>query len=268
MSLSAYIMLLSRGDTRFVGLPIFTSRLFRQSFLFVHKDSPITSPEALKGARVGVPEFHMTAALFIRGFLNDDYGVKAEDIRWVQGGQDTPGRIERLELHLPETVQIDRVQDRALIDMLASGDLDVVAGVTVPASFVDRSLPIRRLFQDARGVELDWYRRTAIYPIMHLVVIRREVYERDPWLAEALGEAFTEAKKRYYRALEKGALELSPQPMSIHDLEFTWETFGKDFLPYGVERNAATLNAALRYSVEQYLSDRPVSLDELFVTDA
>lgn len=267
MSLSAYIILLSRGDTSFVGLPVFPSRFFRHSFIYVREDSAVTAPDDLRGARVGVPEYHMTAALFIRGLLSDDHGIRAEDIAWVQGGQDTPGRIERLDLDLPASVTVDRIQDRALVDMLVAGDIDALAGVTVPRGFADGTLPIKRLFPDSRETEIDWYRRTGIFPIMHLIVIKREVYEQHPWLAVALCEAFGEAKARSYEALEKSAFDLSPLPLSVHDLELTWEIFGRDFLPYGVTRNTPTLSAALRYSTEQFLSARPVGLDELFLPE-
>lgn len=267
MSLSAYIILLSRGDTSFVGLPVFPSRIFRHSFIFVGDASAVRVPEDLRGTRIGVPEYHMTAALFIRGLLSDDHGVGAADVAWVQGGQDSPGRIERIDLDLPASVNLEVVQDRALVDMLVAGDIDAMASAAVPRGFADGTLPIRRLFPNARETEIDWYRRTGIFPIMHLIVIKREVYEQNPWLAVRLCEAFAEAKARYYEAVEDAAYGLSPLPLSVHDLEFTWQTFGRDFLPYGVARNAATLNAALRYSTEQFLSARPVALDELFVPE-
>jgi 4,5-dihydroxyphthalate decarboxylase len=267
MSLSAYAILLSRGDRSFVGLPVFPSRMFRHSFIFVRESSAVTAPDDLRGGRIGVPEYHMTAALFIRGLLSDDYGIGAEDVAWVQGGQDTPGRIERIELDLPASVTLDRVQDRALVDMLVAGEIDALASAAVPTGFVDGTLPIRRLFPNARETEIDWYRRTGVFPIMHLMVIRREVYEKHPWLAVRLCEAFSEAKARYYEALTESAFGLSPLPLSIHDLEFTWETFGRDFLPYGVTRNEPTLKSALRYSTEQFLSARPVMLDELFLPE-
>ncbi|MEA2488256.1 MAG: 4,5-dihydroxyphthalate decarboxylase [Acidobacteriota bacterium] len=267
MSLSAYTVLLSRGDTSFVGLPVFPSRIFRHSFIYVKDPSAIRVPEDLRGARIGVPEYHMTAALFIRGLLSDDHGIGAADVAWVQGGQDTPGRIERIELDLPASVTLERVQDRALVDMLVAGEIDALASAAVPRAFADGTLPIRRLFPNARETEIDWYRRTGVFPIMHLIVIRREVHEQHPWLAVRLCEAFSEAKARYYEALEESAFGLSPLPLSVHDLEFTWETFGRDFLPYGVTRNAPTLNSALRYSTEQFLSARPVKLDELFLPE-
>jgi 4,5-dihydroxyphthalate decarboxylase len=267
MSLSAYTVLLSRGDTSFVGLPVFPSRIFRHSFIYVKDPSAIRIPEDLRGARIGVPEYHMTAALFIRGLLSDDHGIGAADVAWVQGGQDTPGRIERIELDLPASVTLERVQDRALVDMLVAGEIDALASAAVPRGFADGTLPIRRLFPNARETEIDWYRRTGVFPIMHLIVIRREVHEQHPWLAVRLCEAFSEAKARYYEALEESAFGLSPLPLSVHDLEFTWETFGRDFLPYGVARNAPTLNSALRYSTEQFLSARPVKLDELFLPE-
>lgn len=268
MSLSAYIILLSRDDMSFVGLPVFPSRVFRHSFIYVRAGSVVAAPEDLRGARIGVPEYHMTAALFIRGLLSDDYGIGAEDVAWVQGGQDTPGRIERIDLDLPSSVTLDRIQDRALVDMLVTGEIDALAGVTVPEGFSDGTLPIKRLFPNPRETEIDWYRRTGVFPIMHLIVIRRDVYEQYPWLAVRLCEAFAEAKERYYNALKESSFGLSPLPLSIHDLEFTWKTFGRDFLPYGVTRNEPTLSSALRYSTEQFLSARPVGLDELFLPEA
>jgi 4,5-dihydroxyphthalate decarboxylase len=268
MSLSAYTILLSRGDKSFVGLPIFPSRMFRHSFIFVRESSGVTVPDGLRGGRIGVPEYHMTAALFIRGLLSDDYGIKAEDVGWVQGGQDTPGRIERIELDLPTSVTLERVQDRALTDMLVAGEIDALATAALPRGFVNGTLPIKRLFSNARETEIDWYRRTGIFPIMHLMVIRREIHEQYPWLAVRLCEAFSEAKARYYDALEESAFGLSPLPLSVHDLEFAWANFGRDFLPYGVTRNEPTLKSALRYSTEQFLSARPVKVEELFLPEA
>lgn len=269
MSLSAYILGLSRGDQRFVAIPVFPSRIFRHSFIFVNSHAGIQEPAQLKGRRVGVPEYHMTAALFIRGLLSDEYDVHPTDLHWFQGGQERPGRIERLELTLPQSIRLERVVDRTIDEMLIAGDLDAIATASVPPSFRKQIPHIRRLFPDAKDVEKESYRKTGIFPIMHIIVIKREIFERHPWVTQSLMKAFQEAKAEFYARLSgRVSAAAAVLPFSNHDVEETVSLFGADFWPYGVEANSRTLEAALRYSYEQGLSSRKVSLEELFAANS
>lgn len=264
MSLSAYIMEVSEGRDRFVGIPVFPSRVFRRAYVFVNADAGIEDPADLKGKRVGVPEYHMTAALFIRGFLSDDHGVAAGDVEWIQGGQTVPGRQERVELKLPPSITVTHEPDRTIDEMLVSGDLDAVVSAYTTQSVAQGDPRVRRLFADPVARELEAFRRTGIFPIMHLIAIRREVYEANRWIATSLQKAFEEAKQVAYADIADHGASSSILPFFQLERERTIAEFGTDFWPYGVEANRATLEAAVRYSHEQGLSPRRVEVEELF----
>lgn len=265
LSLSAHILATSRGERELLGIPVFPSRVFRHSYVFVRADAGIGCPGDLAGKRVGVPEYHMTAALFIRGMLSDEYGVDPRSIYWVQAGLDRPGRKERVSLDLPENLTLERNERETLVDLLFEGAIDAVAIPSVPPRLLEAPDIVRRLFPDARAVERSYFERTGIFPIMHLVVITAEVYERAPWVAQEIYKAFTAAKEIALReSVSRGAI-VSSLPWFETELEETRHLMGDDFWPYGVEPNRATLEAAVRYSAEQGLSRRPVSVEELFV---
>ena len=265
MSLSAYILGLSREDNRFLAIPAFPSRIFRHSFIFVNTDLGIGEPAQLKGRRVGVPEYHMTAALFIRGLLSDEYGLQPTDLRWYQGGQERPGRVERMTLNLPASLNLQTIHDRTIDEMLVAGDLDAIMTASVPPSFRTQNPRVRRLFSNPKEVERDSYARTHIFPIMHVIVVKRQIFERQPWVMQSLMTAIEAAKAEFYERLS-GRVSASAAilPFSNHEIEETVALFGADFWPYGVKANRPTLSAALRYSYEQGLSARQVSLEELF----
>lgn len=264
LSLSAFIMGISRGDDRFVGLPVFPFRSFRHHYIFVNEKAGIDTPQDLRGKRVGVPEYHMTAALHIRGMLRDEYGVEPSDIEWFQGGQDRPGREERIQLRLPSSIRLTKLPPGVTLRaMLLNGELDALFTSRVPPELHDPG-PIRRLFPDYRGVVVNYWRRTRIFPIMHLVVVRRDVYEQHRWLAQALVKAFETAKTIAVDRLHAHA-PASPLPFFLDELERTLDEFGGPSLwSYDIESNRPSLEAALRYSYEQGLSEREVSLEDLF----
>jgi 4,5-dihydroxyphthalate decarboxylase len=263
-SLSTYIAARSRGDRSLVGIPVFPSRVFRHAFIFIGANSGIDVPSDLRGRRVGVPEYGLTAALFQRGMLQDEYGVRPEDIQWFQGGITRPGRKERLVIDLPAGIRIESIADRTIDEMLVKGDLDAIMTPSLPPSVRSNSLQVKRLFPDAEELEVDWYRRTGIYPIMHLIVVRREIHEAHPWVARNLMLAFEAAKQLAFQRLEAHGSPLVALPFLVHHLEASRRIFGPDIWPYGLEANRPTLEAAVRYSHEQGLSARPVGLDELF----
>jgi 4,5-dihydroxyphthalate decarboxylase len=264
MSLSNYLMGLARGDTRFVGLPVFPYRAFRHSMLWVSERSGIRAPRDLIGKRVGVPEYAVSALLYARGMLQHDHGALPGDIHWFRS------RVERVVLDLPGNVQVEQLPSgAALDDLLARGELDAVADFAAPRGAADGSAQVRRLFPRVRDVEADYYRRTSIFPIMHLIVLRRDVYERHPWAAASLVKAFQAAKERCYAELERNlvsdAVVLTPW------LRLDWEearaVFGGEIYPYGVQANLPTLEAAVQYSYEQRLSARQLRVEELFAPE-
>lgn len=268
MSLSTFIALVARRDERFVGLPIFVSRNFRHSQVYVHADAGIAAPEDLKGRDVGILEYQMTAGLWIRAFLQHDHGVEAADVRWWEGGLTEPHFEERMHLELPDAISVGRIPaDKTLEGMLEDGELPALVTVQPPASFGSPSSPVRRLLPDHRQVERDYYLRTRLFPIMHLVVLRRDVYEANRWVAMSLLEAFTAAKRIGLRRLRLVTGLAVGLPWLASELAEVDELFGGDAFPYGVPANRHVLEAATRYSAEQGLSPRVVDVEELFAPE-
>ncbi len=264
MSLSAHIMATANGTSPFVGLPVFTSRVFRRAYVFLHAGSGIERPEDLVGKTVGVPEYHMTAALFIRGFLSDDHGVGADQVEWVQGGQEVAGRLERVELDLPAAISLRHEPDRSLDEMLVEGSIDALVTASPPPSWLAGNPAVTRLFDSPREVELEAFRRTGIFPIMHMITVRRDVVERFPWVPGNLVTALTEARDVAYREARDHGASYNILPFYQLEHEQTVREFGEDYWPYGVEANRPTLQAAVRYSHEQGLAQRLCDIDELF----
>jgi 4,5-dihydroxyphthalate decarboxylase len=265
MSLSNHVTMVSRGESPFVAIPVFPSRFFRHSCVFVNVDSGITKPEQCKGKRVGVAEYSMTAAVWVRGFLQDDYGVKASDMHWHTGGQEEPGRKERVQLRLPPEIKLDPIaDDKTLNNMLEAGEIDVLIAARNPSCFVKGSPKVRRLFPNYKDVEVDYYRRTKIFPIMHAIVIRREIYEHHPWTARSLYKAFCEAKDRAIEMLNVANPLPYTLPWLIPDRELLRDLFGPDWWPYGIQANRHVLEALIRYMGEQGLLAKPLTVEDLF----
>jgi 4,5-dihydroxyphthalate decarboxylase len=261
MSLSNYTTLVSQGNPPFVAIPVFPSRVFRHGYFFVNPDKKIEQPRDLAGKRGGVPEYSMTAAVYMRGLLQHEYGVLPKQVEWVQGREDRLGR------KLPADVRLTQAPRGAeLGDLLERGEIDFMMTANNPLAFRRGSPKVQRLFPNYAELEKDYYRRTKIYPIMHTLVIRREIYERDPWVALSLYKAFCAAKDRSYQLLlETGSPKASfawLQPM----LEEEQRIIGKDWYPYGIEPNRASLGALLQYTHEQGLSDRVLKIEELFAS--
>src|SRR6185295_18253684 len=197
MSLSSYVASLNAAEPPFIAIPAFPSRFFRHSSIFVCAQSGIRKPEDLKGKRVGVPEYQMTAPVWIRGILSDEHGVKVTDYEHFSGGEEEPGRIDKLKIELPASIRLRAIPEtQTLSQMLADGELDALVTARAPSTFQRRPHDVKRLFPDYVTVERDYYRRTKIFPIMHTVVIRRDVYAKHPWVAQSLYKAFTAAKAR------------------------------------------------------------------------
>ncbi len=269
MSMSTYIALVANGDRRFVGVPVFPSRNFRHSYLFVNAKAGINSPGDLRGRRIGVPEYQMTAALWIRSILQHDFGVHPRDMLWSTGGLRAPGYVERAHMDLPDDVRLRVIGPAETLEgLLDTGEIDALISPVRPRSLVARAGLVRRMFPDYREVEKDYFRRTDIFPIMHTVVMRRPVYEANRWAPASLFEAFELAKHRgRKRLLVTGPLAVA-LPWVPADLEEIDEVFGgRDPWAYGIDANRHVLNAMVEMSVEQGLAKAPVSLEDLFVPE-
>jgi 4,5-dihydroxyphthalate decarboxylase len=256
MSLSSYAILRSEGDARFVALPVFPSRIFRHSALYVRADSGIESPGDLKGRRVGVGDYQMTAAVWVRGFMQHDYGVRPEDVVWVAG---KPIRAIRP----PAGVRVESLAaGRTLEAMLEQGEIDALVSVVMPRAL---GSSVRRLFRDARRAEADYFGRTGIFPIMHTLVLKRALYEREPWLAVSLYQAFCRARDLAYRWLyDTDALAVG-LPWLVAELEDSRALLGAALWDYSVPGSRATLEALVAYLEEQQLTRRRMEVAELFV---
>jgi len=265
LSLASYVTLKARGDCPFVAIPVALSKIFRHSCIYVRPDAGIRRPQDLKGRRVGTTQYGSTAAVFARGMLQHEYGVRAEDIHWYIGGLDSATQRPLLSLNLPEKIKLDFLpQGQTLEAMLEAGELDALVSIYLPSTFLKGSPRIVRLFPNYKEMEQDYYRRTRIFPIMHTVVVRGDVYREHSWTANSIYKAFCEARDLALNGLyDTDALRLS-LPWLIDHVEEAWRVFGKDFWAYGLEQNRPTLEAIGQYVFEQGLAPRPVSPDELF----
>ena len=269
MSLSNYLSERCKENYRFVGIPVFTSRMFRQGYVFINKKSGIKNASDLKGKKVGLPEYSMTANLFIRGFLQHDYGVSPSDIEWYEGAKEGLRRKNRIEIQLPSNVHIhDAPTDRTLNDMLTNGEIDALIDASIPQCIWEKHPNVDRLWPEYKEVEMDYFRRTKIFPIMHMIVIKREIDEEYPWVVRNLYNAFSNAKKLCQEAIRRSSgAQIYLLPWTITEYQSAVALMGDDYWPYGVEANRATLDAAIQYSYEQGLSSRKLSIGELFAPD-
>ena len=264
ISLAKYSALIAQGNTDFFALPIFPSRVFRHSSLYVRDGGPMKTITDLKGRKVGIPEWAQTAAVYSRGFLQDQYGIELSSIHWVQAGVNQPGRVEKVDLKLPKGVEITRIADKSLNEMLLSGEIDAALVARAPDAFVKGNPKIRRLFDDFMDVEIDYYKKTGIFPIMHAVAVRRDVLDKNPWIARNLFTAFEEAKRRSIERVQEATISLFPIPWYFEHARRGMELLGKDYFPYGIEPNRKTLAAFLKWGHEQGVCKRLVDVDEMF----
>ena len=264
MSFAKVIALASGEDRGFVPLPVFPSRVFRQSSIFVRVDSPLTRLEELAGKRIGVPEWAQTAAVYSRGVLAHEHGVDLRSIQWFQAGVNDAGRKEKVRLELPAGLRLTVVADRSLTQMLLDGTLDAVFSARPPRPFVLGDGRVRRLLANYPEIEYEYGRRTGIFPIMHVVALRRDIYERHRWLAMNMFRAFEEAKNRSVARARDCAVSFFPLPWTPYLIAQSSVLLGSDPWPYGVEANRATLEAFAQYAFEQGVCARKMEMGELF----
>ncbi len=268
MSLSSYVASLRRDDPPFIALPAFPSRFFRHSCIFVSAKSGIRRPEDLKGRRVGVPEYQMTAPVWIRGILSDDYGVKVTEYEHLSGGEEEPGRDEKLKIDVPSSIRLRPIgASQTLARMIADGEIDALVTARAPSTFRKRPDDVKRLFPDYVAAEKAYYAKTKIFPIMHTVVIRRDVYERHPWVAQSLCKALEESKAVALAMLKQTAAMPAMAPWLVSQVEEARALMGEDWWPYGLEANRHVLDTFLRYHHEQGLSRRRLKPEELFAKE-
>lgn len=259
MSFGKVVSLLSEDRPQIIALPVFVSRVFRHSALYVPEGSPIRTPKDLEGRRVGIPEWAQTAGIFVRGMLTEEYGVDLAKIHWVQAGVRQPGRVEKVELRLAPGVQIERHADRTLVGMLDKGEIDAVMSA--------REVPAPRLFKDYRSAEAEYWKKTRIFPIMHVLVLRRDAYEANRWIAMNLFKAFEEAKRRSLARVQEFGLSHLPLPW-VPDHARQWRALaGEDFWPYGVEPNRPTLEAFFRYAYQQGVAKKHLRMEDVFAPE-
>jgi 4,5-dihydroxyphthalate decarboxylase len=268
MSLSSYVTALAAqpDDVPFVAIPVFPSRAFRHNGIYIHSDSGIEKPSDLAGRVVGVPEYQLTAVVWIRGILADHHEVPVSSVHYRTGGMHQPGRVEKQNLNLPPEIRVSPIgPDQTLAEMLVTGEIDALYAPRTPRPLVEGRPEVRRLFSDPRAAEESYAAETGIFPIMHVVVIRRDVHERFPWLARSLYDAFERAKASTEARMGETAANRYMLPWLYDEVERTRQLLGEDYWPYGVERNRATLEVFLRYAHEQGLTGRRLDPDELFV---
>ena len=265
ISFSSYIRTVAAGTAAYVGIPAFVSRIFRHSGIYVHADAGIRTPQDLRGKRIGLPEYQITAVVWMRGLLQHEYGVHPSEIHWRSGGQEQPGRHERTPLKPIPGHDLQPIgHDQTLVDMLRAGELDALFTARAPSSFLAGEPHIVRLFPDTRAAEIAYYRKTGLFPIMHLVGIRKSLVERHPWLATSLYKAFCDAKAiAMVNLCDVNALMVS-LPFLEAETRETIAAMGADFWKYGVHENLREIEALTQYIHEQGLADRRVGVEELF----
>lgn len=266
MSMATYISLISRDDKSMVGLPVFPSRVFRHSAIYVRRGE-IKVAKDLIGKRIGVPEWAMTAAIYARALLVHEFGVPLDSVAWFQGGVNQAGRNEKVPLALPSGVKVTPVMDKSLDQMLVNGELDAIITAHAPSSFEDGNPDIVRLIDNSLDAEMEYAKRTGVIPIMHLMVVKREVVEEYPWILRNLYTAFDEARAKSFARLAvapAGPASRVPVLWLEEAVRKTREAFGGQSFPYGVEENRATLEAFAKWSFEQGVAHRELTLEELF----
>ncbi len=266
LSIAKFAAQVTRDEPDIVGLPVVCSRVFRFGAFYVNRRSGIESAEDLRGKRIGSPEWAHSAAVYMRGWLHNEVGVKLDQVEWYQAGANSPGREEKVELSLPDGVRLTRVSDRSLSDLLAAGDIDCALIARPPTCFLRGHPDIVRLYPDFETRELAYYQQTGIWPIMHIIAMRRRILDENPWVARNLYNAFLESKNRSVERLLDPAVSRYPLPWLPAYGRRMADLFGGDPFPYGIEANRATVGQLLSYAHQQGIAHRLATPDEVFPT--
>ncbi len=264
VSLSTFALRTAAGNNPFVGVPVFLSRAFRHTAIYVNTTKKIAKPEDLRGRKIGIPEWQLTACVWARAILAE-YGVAPSQLHWIQGGQEEPGRIEKASFNLPEDVKIEPSPDgKTLSGMLAAGEIDALIAPRAPSCFLRGEANVDWLFADPHKAASDWYARTGIFPIMHMLGVRRALADKHPWLPMTLFKAFDESKRLAMAALADPAVPKVTLPFVDEQVRAAQSLMGRDYWPYGMEKNRATLESFLGHHHRQGLSPRLLRPEELF----
>ena len=266
LSFAKFLTQISRTDSDIVGLPVVCSRLFRFSSFYVNKKSKIASVGDLKGKKVGSPEWAHSAAVYMRGWMHNEMGVKLTDVHWYQAGANAPGREEKVELSLPAGLTLTRVSDKSLSEMLASNEIDCAIIARPPTCFLEGHPDVVRLYSDYLSMEEASYARTKVWPIMHIIAMRKAIVNEHPWVARNLYNAFLESKRRSIERILDPAVSRYPVPWLTTYARKMRDTFGGDLFPYGIEENRPTWEQAALYAFQQGIAHRLMKPEELFPT--
>lgn len=264
LSFAKFVAQATEDDPDIVGLPVFASRMFRMSSFYINKKSGIKTAADLRGKKIGLPEWAQTAAVYTRGWLQHEVGVPLTEIDWYQAGTEQAGRTEKVELNLPKGLRLTRMPDKTLSAMIASGELDAVMIARPPSCFVKKHPDVVRLFPDFQAEEMRQFERTKVYPIMHIIALKRSVLKEHPWVARNLFNAFEESKNRSVQRLTDMAVSRYPIPWLADTVEKLQAKYGKDLYPYGIEENRPTLETFLQYAYEQGIARRHTKPEEIF----
>ncbi|SAK77455.1 4,5-dihydroxyphthalate decarboxylase [Caballeronia temeraria] len=265
LSLSSFSVKTAAGTSPYIGVPIFPSRAFRHTSIYVRNDRGIESPADLKGKRIGVPEYQLTANVWARLFLEEDHGLKPSDVTWVRGGYEEAGRPEKISLKLPGDVRLENAPESQTISgLLASGEIDAVIGPRAPSCFTNGNPNVKYLFDDPQKAAADWYTRTKLFPIMHLLGVRRTLAEQHPWLPGAVAKAFEKSKALALARLNDTSATKVTLPFVEEQLRNARRLMGHDFWSYGFEPNRHVLSRFLERHHKEGLSSRLLQPEELF----
>ena len=264
LSFAKAVAQLTRENSDLIGLPVVCSRLFRFSSFYVNKKSKVKVAKDLRGKTIGSPEWAHTAAVYMRGWLNDEHGVGLKDIHWYQAGANEAGRIEKVELNLPEGVKLTRVSDKSLSELLASGEIDCALIARPPDCFRHGHPDVVRLFPNYLEMEESYYKQTKVWPIMHIIAIQKRVLDEHPWVARNLFNAFVESKRRSLERLLDPAVSRYPLPWLPAYTRRMRDMFEGDPFPYGIEENRPTIEQFMRYTYEQGIAKRHARPEEIF----
>ncbi|MBO33630.1 MAG: 4,5-dihydroxyphthalate decarboxylase [Rhodospirillaceae bacterium] len=265
MSFSTYLLQLSRGENAYTAIPVFASRAFRHSAIYIRTGAAIEKPEDLQGRRIGVPEYQLTANVWARGILSDEYGVRSEDIKWLACDIDEKGRVEKVSADLPSKFNLKFMgMEETLWGLMQRGEIDAIIAPRAPKAFTEGDPGIERLFPDTKSAEQDYFKKTGIFPIMHLVGIRNTLLAENPNLAGILYGAFEKARQHAVQELNQVAYFYVMLPWLVDHMKETKDFMGEDYWTYGIAKNRKVIETMCRYSYEQGLAKKLFTADEIF----
>jgi 4,5-dihydroxyphthalate decarboxylase len=268
LSLSSYLLSLQKEEKPFIAIPVFPSCAFRHSGIFINANSGIKEPKDLIGKRIGTPEYQMTAAVWIRGMLQDHYGVGFDQVQYLTGGAEQPGRQEKIKLQLPDNIHVEPIgPQQTLSQMLRDGEIDALYTARTPSCFNSSQPQVQRLFPNYGDVEREYFKQTSIFPIMHVMVIKRSIYEAHPWVARSLYKAFLESQKLVYQDMKETVVLKTMFPWMNYYLDQVRSEMGEDFWPWNIEKTQHTIETLMRYSCEHGILKRPFTMNEIFAKE-